>query len=89
MIRRPQRDAIGDRDLVDGLVGLAAIADQIRALVAELAADPETAEPLDDELVDAVLGLYALAAEVELSPPAEPDASEPARDDDDAKDLLR
>ena len=68
-MKRPQRDAVGDGDLVDGIVGLAAIAERIRALVVELAEDPETAEVIDAELVDAMLGLYALAASIDVRTP--------------------
>jgi len=86
-VKRPQRDVIGDRDLVDGIVGLAAIAERMRALVVELAEDAESAEEIDSELVDAMLGLYALAAAVVVRDP------EPVHDEvaaaDPEKDLLR
>ena len=79
MIRPRRGDSAADPLLVTGVLGAAALLRQVRALLAELAADgdrgaddpgDEVAEPAD--VVDVVLGLAALAAAIEHRLPDSP-----------------
>jgi hypothetical protein len=70
----PRRaDATDDADLVPGVLGLVALAGEVRALVTALAAAPDEDVAVDADVVDFVLGLAALADEVARRVPAEPD----------------
>ena len=61
----------GDPELVVLLLGAAAIRDRVRRLLESLLADDRDAQAAvaDDALIDALLGLEALARSIELPSP--------------------
>jgi hypothetical protein len=98
----PRRaEATDDLELVPGLLGLVALAEEARAIVRELADDgtgavtnvDRRAGGVDDDLLDAMLGLAALARAIDDRVPsiagaAAPDVRE-TRDSTRVVELLR
>ena len=84
MIPPRRSDSAADPTLVTGLLGGVALLHQLRALLAELAADGalgDAGEPGDaahPDVVDVVLGLAALAGEIERRLPGGPARVDPA-----------
>ena len=76
---RPQRiDAGADHELILGVLGAQVVLEELRGLIAWLAACDASEPANPPELVDALLGIAALGADLDRQPPA---AHDPLDDD--------